>query len=34
MRSPRWMAPQTDATRWRYEWLFLERLVRMPEKLA
>jgi hypothetical protein len=34
-RSPRWaLAPRTDATRWPYEWLFLERLVRVPEKLA
>src|ERR1700686_1174401 len=28
------LAPRTDATRWRYERLFLERLVRVPEKLA
>jgi len=33
--SPRWaLAPRTNATRWRYEWLFLERLVRVPEKIA
>jgi hypothetical protein len=28
------LAPRTDATRWRYERLFLERLVPVPEKLA
>lgn len=34
-RSPRWaLAPRTDATWWPYEWLFLERLFRVPEKLA
>jgi hypothetical protein len=33
--SPRWaLASRTDATRRRYEWLFLERLVRVPEKVA
>src|SRR6202035_1626209 len=31
---PRALAPRTDATRWRYERLFLERLFRVPEKLA
>jgi hypothetical protein len=33
--SPRWaLAPRTNAARWRYESLFPERLVRVPDKLA